>query len=215
VKSQSNRAATAGDDPPLRWWAGPFVRLPDGLSSVLRNYLLACLRALCDTFLLTSLPRVAFSLDATLTATALPRRRWVRWTSPSEGPIEGTQPPRLGGRFLRKRIITYFSRGTLIESAAKWACPAGGQTAHKPFPINESQHVVSIYVCDLLRFYTRGAPVPKLKYWDAAKGTFAHQGINNLRMATRIGFGTRRAVCERAREEKNLHTKKFFQRDGI
>jgi hypothetical protein len=49
------------------------------------------------------------------------------------------------------------------------------------------------------------------KYWNAAKRTFAHQGINKLRTATRLGFGTWRAVvqkCERRGKCEFLHTEK-------
>jgi hypothetical protein len=69
-------------------------------------------------------------------------------------------------------------------------------------------------VCELVGFCTRCALVPKLKYWNAAKWTFAHQRINNLRRAILEGLGTRRAVCESVRAEKNhdfCTQKSFFK----
>jgi hypothetical protein len=105
---------------------------------------------------------------------------------------------------------------TIVSAAepttAESACPESGQSAPKPSVLQQGRPGGE---CTTLGDCTRGAHVPKLKYWNAAKWTFAHQGINKLRTAERIGFGTQaRCVQKCARGEKSrlLHTKKVFSK---
>jgi len=116
---------------------------------------------------------------------------------------------RVGVGLFQKSILTYFPRGTLIESAAKWTCPGKRTRSAQDLILQQVRQSRSTREFAIA---TRAPLVPKLKYWNAAKRTFAHQRINNLRPSVLEGLGTRCAVCKsaRAQEKREFCTQNSF-----
>jgi hypothetical protein len=116
--------------------------------------------------------------------------------------------PRVGGRPFSEKHSYYSSKGTLIESAAKWTCPGSGRGAPKPFHHNESGHAGSAGVCELPRVASR----TKTEILERIEADFCTPKNQQVAATERGGFWNEaRCVRKCARGEKFCTQKSFFK----